>query len=108
MNEERAVAVAGVIEESLAGHPAFGDTRYIHDQLRSCLGYYLGEIASRASAAGELLAVWEQTQGDALDHVVGDTVLRCAIIHGHIQAVSGASRGLPLEMCEEIFAAAVR
>jgi predicted O-methyltransferase YrrM len=97
-----------MIEEAFAEHPTFGDAAYILGQLRACLERRLERMAPRLPAAGELLDVVAQVGNDPLTHVFGDTVVRCAILHGHARLETGVDRGLALEDCEQVLAATSR
>jgi predicted O-methyltransferase YrrM len=105
--EERSSDTLGAIEEALAAHRAFGDSDYIFEQLQACLRQRLENMAPRLPVAGTLLGALESAKSASLDHVLGDTVVRCAIIHGQVQLETDASYGLPIADCEKVFAATV-
>src|SRR5688572_140146 len=100
--------VLEAIEYGLANHQAFGNSNYIHDQLLACSKRRLSKIAGRLPVAGELLDALSPASSDALRQIVGDTVVRCAIIHAHTQVETNAPYGLPLAQCEQIFAATIQ
>lgn len=106
--QEQPAEVLETIEQAFAQHPTFGDSTYILGQLRACLERRLEKIAPRLPAAGALLETLADAGGDSLDHVIGDTVVRCAILHAHARLETDAQRGLLLEDCEQVFAATVR
>jgi predicted O-methyltransferase YrrM len=95
------------IEQALAEHLPFADSTYILDQLQVCLTRRLEKVAERLPMGGQLLDALEQA-GSPVHHVIGDTVVRCAIVHAHIQFETEAPYGLPLEDCEKVFAATTR
>ena len=93
------------IEDALARHRAFGDSNYIHEQLRVCLGRRLKRVATQLPVAGQLYdALDAQPDSDQLRRLIGDLVFRCAVLHAHTQVESGAPCGLALQDCEAIFA----
>jgi len=97
----------GAIEQGLTERLPFGDSEYILNQLQICLKSRLDKVASDLPVAGQILEVLEQSNSAGLHRVIGDTVVRCAIIHAHIQVETGKQYGLPLKDCEEIFTATI-
>jgi predicted O-methyltransferase YrrM len=105
----QAPEVLGAIERALVAHGAFGDSRYISDRLRACLTYRLERLAEHSTAARELLDACDAAGPDGLEHVLGDTVVRCAILHAHVQLDSPAPpHALPVEDCKLVLAATAR
>jgi predicted O-methyltransferase YrrM len=102
---EQPAELLETVEEAFAAHPAFGDRTYILEQLRVCLEHRLERIAPQLASAAELRDALAAAGADSLDHVIGDTVVRCAILHAHARLESKARRGLPLEDCGHVFAA---
>jgi predicted O-methyltransferase YrrM len=108
MGPRPTLEVLGVIEEALARHPVFADSTYILGQLQSALQRRLRAISARLPIAGQLLDTMSDAKNGALDHVIGDTVVRCAILHAHTQVETDRPHGLPLPDCEEVFAETIR
>jgi predicted O-methyltransferase YrrM len=106
----QAPEVLGAIERALVAHSAFGDSRYISDRLWACLRYRLERLAGHSEAARELLDACDGAGSDGLEHVLGDTVVRCSILHAHIQLETPdvSSYALPVEDCELVLAATAR
>jgi hypothetical protein len=106
----QAPEVLGAIERALVAHTAFGDSRYIFDQLRTCLTYRLERLADHSGAARDLLDALCAAGSDGYEHVLGDTVVRCSILHAHIQLVTSdrSPRALTVEDCELVLAATAR
>jgi predicted O-methyltransferase YrrM len=102
---EQPLELLEAIEQAFAEHPTFGDPNYILGQLRQCLERRLERIAPRIEAAGELLEALTQAGSTSLDHVIADTVVRCAILNAHGHLETAAEGTLSLEDCEEIFGA---
>lgn len=108
MAHEQSPEVLGAIEQALADQRPFANSSYICNQLQVCLTRRLEKVGERLPTALQLLDVIGHAKGHDLHRVLGDTVVRCAILHAHIQVETGAPYGLPLEQCEEIFAATSR
>ncbi len=106
----QAPEILGAIERALVTHPAFGDSRYIFDRLRVSLTYRLERLARASTAARELLDALRDAEGVGLEHVFGDTVVRCAILHAHIalETPERSRYALPVEDCELVFTATAR
>lgn len=106
----QAPEVLGAIERALVAHTAFGDSRYIFDRLRACLMYRLERLSSQSGAARELLDAFGAAGGDGLEHAFGDTVVRCSILHAHIQLETPdpSPYALAVEDCELVLAATAR
>ncbi|MBO3744758.1 class I SAM-dependent methyltransferase [Streptosporangiaceae bacterium NEAU-GS5] len=62
-------------------------------------------ISDRVPAAGQLVHALAEADGRPIHHVIGDTVVRCAVLHAHTQLEIGGPYGLPLDDCDEVFAA---
>jgi hypothetical protein len=90
-------------EAILAQYRPFGDSDYIHGQLQVCYKRRLNKIAASLPVAGQLLEVLDDASAPSQRHVIGDTVVRCAIQHALRQIKTGTPYGLPLDQCEEIF-----
>jgi predicted O-methyltransferase YrrM len=99
--------VLGAIEQAFVQNQPFGNSTYIHRQLEVCLKRRLDKVSGHLPTAGKLLDAFEHANED-LPRVIGDTVVRCAILHAHIQFETNAPYGLALEDCEKVFAATVR
>lgn len=101
--QDQPLEILEAIEEAFAEHPTFGSSAYVLGQLRACLERRLERMVPRLGAAGELLEALAAASA-SVDHVVGDTTVRCAILHAHARLETGAPNGLPLADCEEILA----
>jgi hypothetical protein len=113
--EEQAPEIFGAVDDALAQHRVFGDSTYIFEQLERWLLRRLENVAPRLPAAGELRATVDAARSGSLEHVLGETVVRCAIIHAHQQVALGLDPDerlgphlLPLADCEVILAGAAR
>jgi predicted O-methyltransferase YrrM len=106
----QAPEILGAIERALVAHPAFGENRYIFERLLVSLTYRLERLAGHSGAARDLLDALDAAGSDGLEHVLGDTVVRCAILHAHIQLETPAPSpyALPVEDCEGVFTATAR
>ena len=104
--QEQPSDLLGAIEEALALRRPFADSAYIFDQLQVSLKGRLKTISRHLPVAGELLDAIERADG-SLHRVIGDTVVRCAIIHAHSHLEANSTYGLPLADCEKIFAATI-
>jgi predicted O-methyltransferase YrrM len=107
MARGQSLATLSAIEQALVQKRPFGDTPYILEQLQVCLKRRLGKVAARVPIARKLLDALERASGAPLHRVIGDTVVRCAIVHAHIQVETDAPYGLPLAECEKVFAATI-
>lgn len=92
-----------VVEEALARHRAFGDSAYILEQFRLCSEQRLKVIAAHLPSASRLLEVLGRADTDSWYRVTGNTAIRSAIQHTHVQVETGTEYGLPLSECESIF-----
>jgi predicted O-methyltransferase YrrM len=108
MGQMPTLEVLAAIEEALARNPVFADSNYILGQLQSVLQLRLSAISARLPIAGQLLDSMSSAKDGSLDHVIGDTVVRCAILHAHSQIETGRPYGLPLPDCEQVFAETIR
>lgn len=106
----QAPEVLGAIEQALVTHAAFGDSRYISDRLRTCLAYRVERLADHSAAARKLLDSLGAAGSDGHEHVLGDTVVRCSILHAHLQLETPApsSHVLTVEDCEHVLTATAR
>jgi predicted O-methyltransferase YrrM len=91
------------IEDALTHHRPFGDTRYIREQFQTSLMRRLERVGKQLPAAKRLLHTIVEARASDLHRVLGDTVVRCAVLHVHTQVETGTRYGLPVEQCEEIF-----
>jgi predicted O-methyltransferase YrrM len=96
-----------VVEQALVGHPTFGDSGYIHDQMAKACGRRLEQITERVPAARRLLESLERANPDLRRGTIGDTVLRCAIKCAHAQVRTDDKQGIPLGICEGLFEIAI-
>src|SRR5205085_4414163 len=94
-----------VVEEALAEHAAWGDSRYILEQLDLTFRRRLGVVAERLPAAGRLAAALEAADASTRNAIAGNTVIRCAVQHAHLRVAGEQDYGLPLEACERVFEA---
>ena len=108
MAQRQSLEVLEAIEQALAQHPVFADSTYVLAQLQAALQRRLGAMSARLPIAGQLLDTMSSMKNGALDHVIGDTVVRCAILHAHTQIETDRPYGLPLPDCEEVFAETIR
>jgi hypothetical protein len=95
--------VLAAVEGVLASHRGFGDSEYIHDQMHVVFKRRLKRIARSLPDARRLLDILNDQDGDTVRHVLGDTVLRCAIQHAMWGIELGWQRGLALDRCVELF-----
>lgn len=96
----------------LAQHRPFGDSDYLHEQLRLRYQQRLSRIADLLPVAGELSSALERATPQSHYRTVGDPVVRHAIhaslrhawnaSQGGAQQGPSVSGGLPLADCEEI------
>jgi predicted O-methyltransferase YrrM len=107
MTEPQPLEVLEAIEAGLANHPAFGNSNYILEQLEVCYNRRLNAIACFVPSAKSLLEALRQASSQNRRCLMGNTVVRCAIQHAHVQLESKISAGLPLADCNEVFKAAV-
>jgi predicted O-methyltransferase YrrM len=91
------------VEEALTEHKAFGDSAYILEQLEVTFKRRLGWISDDLPIAGFLLNALEQADDYTRYRIVGNTVIRCAVQHAHIQLEGKVLYGLPMADCEKIF-----
>ncbi|HET6253138.1 MAG TPA: HEXXH motif-containing putative peptide modification protein [Puia sp.] len=105
--QQQPAELLGAIEEALALRKPFADSEYIFDQLQVSLKGRLGTISRHLPAAGDLLEAINQANVP-LPRVLGNTVVRCAIIHAHSHLEANATYGLPLADCKEVFEATLR
>jgi predicted O-methyltransferase YrrM len=108
MGQRQSLEVLAAIEQGLARHPVFGDSTYILDQLQVCLGRRLNAMSARLPIAGRLSDALSDAKDGSLHHVIGDTVVRCAVLHAHSQLEIDGPFGLPLADCEEVFEETIR
>ena len=92
----------------LGEYRPFGDSDYIHEQMRAAYRRRLSKISESVPIAGELLDALQRADSDIQYRVLGDTVMRCTIQHALTQVVTRSSYGLPLDDCEEIFREGLR
>ena len=97
-----------VIETALAQHRAFGRSDYINQQLEKCYHRHLNNLSASLPVAGQLLHSLCHATPESRYHLIGDTVVRCAIQHAVIQSETGTQYGLPANECEDVFRATVR
>lgn len=90
------------LDSALAQHP-FGNSQYITEQLHTCYKRRLSKLSGHLASAGQLLDALGRTEPDGQYCVIGDTVVRCAVQHAHVQVETGTEYGLPLQQCDEIF-----
>jgi predicted O-methyltransferase YrrM len=100
--------IAGVIEEALAKHPAFGDSDYILDQLESVSIKRLERLAEALPSAGALLLELRRADAAARCRIVGNTVIRCAVQHAFTFLETRKEVGLTLQECDGVFQGVVR
>lgn len=93
---------APVIEEALAGHPAFGDSDYILRQLQSVFAKRLERVARSIEPAADLLSGFASADHQTRYRITGNTVIRCAVEHAYNQLETGNSVGLSLAECEAV------
>jgi predicted O-methyltransferase YrrM len=92
------------IEEVYAEHPTFGSSAYILGQLRACLETRLERLAPHMASAGSLREALTAAGAANVDHVIGDTVVRCAILNAHGRLETEADGTLSLDECDQVFA----
>ena len=95
------------VDDLLTQHP-FGNSDYTSRQLRIAYRRRLAKIASQLPVAAELLNELRSVDDMQQHHILGDTVLRCAVDHALVQVSAGRAYGLPLARCEELIADAVQ
>lgn len=100
--------ILDAIEEALTQHRVFGDSDYILDRFQECMELRLERISARLPIAQKLLDIFTRSRSASTGRVIGESVLRCAILHAHVQIETGQPFGLPLSECERIFDVAVR
>src|SRR5215217_353355 len=95
------------IDATLAQHP-FGDRAYITEQMHVSYRRRLDKLSVHMPVAGQLLEALHRLEPYGQYRILGDTVVRCAVQHGQVQAETATPYGLPLEQCEEVFTETVR
>ena len=108
MEKRHPLELLHAIEQILIQHRAFGDSGYIHEQLRVCAKRRLNKISVHLPVAAQLLEALCRADGYSQDRVIGDTVVRSAIEHALTQVETGTQYGLSLDQCEEVFRATCR
>lgn len=103
MQNSQYLELLGAIEEALVSHRAFGDSAYILNQFQFCSERRLKVIAAHLPSAGRLLDALQRADNNIRYRVTGNTVVRCAIQHAHVQVETNTQYGLPLADCEKIF-----
>jgi predicted O-methyltransferase YrrM len=93
------------IEKGLSKHRVFADVSYIDERFVYCMLHRLDRVSAALPGATELAKLVRESAVSALHHVVGDTVVRCAILHAHTQVESNSPYGLPLELCSDVMMA---
>jgi hypothetical protein len=84
------------------GRP-FGDSGYIHAQLRVAFLRRLARIGRLLPAAGELAEALSSVDGDAQSCILGDPAVRTVTQQALTQIVTGVHSGFPLPDCAEVF-----
>lgn len=92
----------GLLEEVLATHRGFGDSDYIRGQLCLQLARRLDRLAEKLPGAARLRDALSGAASDVRQRVLGEMVVRCAILHAWTQLDTSRAFGLPLEHCEEL------
>lgn len=95
------------LDAMLAEHP-FGNADYVTTQMQASYQRRLAKIATRVPVAGQLLEELGQANAYCRYRAFGDTVLRCAVQHAHVQVETGGRYGLSQDRCAEIFRESVR
>lgn len=95
------------LDSVLVRHP-FGNSEYVTEQMHRSFKRRLGKIAVHKPVAGRLADAVDKADSYRQYRVLGDMVVRCAIQHALTQVETDTAYGLPLDMCEEIFAATAR
>ena len=95
------------LDDLLAQHP-FGNSEYVIGQLHACYCRRLAKIATRLPIARQLLDALSNAEPYHRYRAIGDTVLRCAVQHAHVQVESSEPYGLRLDQCEEVFRETIR
>lgn len=98
--------VLEVVEDVLVRQQPFGDSNTILDQLGFCTERRLGIIGEHLPSAERLLGALRKANVEDKRVVTGNTVVRCAVQHAHVQIETNESYGLPREQCDAIFAEA--
>ena len=91
------------IEHALVEHQAFGDSRYILEQLELTHNRRLERVSSELPIARELLDACERADPDTRYRIAGNTVIRCALRHANTCVETGTPAGLPMSECEQVF-----
>jgi len=107
MGQQQPLEVLEAIEQALAEHAVFANSSYILAELRRSLETRLQAISDRIPEAGRLLNALARTGPGQVDHLIGDTVVRCAIIHAFTQLETDVPSGLPLPDCAAVFEATI-
>lgn len=89
------------------GRP-FGDSSYVHEQMRGAHLHRLKKVADRLPAARRLLDALAGADPHREYRVLGDPVVRCVIQQSLARVTAGAEVVLPLALCEEILDATRR
>ncbi|MGW1288221.1 aKG-HExxH-type peptide beta-hydroxylase [Streptomyces sp. NPDC002586] len=87
----------------LSGGRPFGDSVYVHEQMRSAFKRRIEELGTSMPIAHRLLDSLERADKQSQYRVLGDPVVRAAIQHSLGRIVAGYEVALPLELCEEVF-----
>ncbi|MEU6989415.1 hypothetical protein ABZ953_01980 [Streptomyces sp. NPDC046465] len=89
------------------GRP-FGDSSYVHEQMRSAHLHRLKKVADGLPAAGRLLDALAGADRHREYRALGDPVVRCVIQQSLARATAGCEVVLPLALCEEVLDATAR
>ncbi len=94
-----------MVDALLAQHRPFGDSDYIHEQLRVRYQARLGKISEPSPLAGELSRALDQAAPHLRYRTTGDPVVRYAIHEALRHAWNGSQDGMSVAECDEIFRA---
>ncbi len=89
------------------GRP-FGDSAYIHEQMRRAYRRRIEEIGSHLAVARQLLRSLDRTDAQNEYRVLGDPVVRSVVQQALGQIVTGRQMVLSLDRCEEVLRETVR
>ena len=92
----------------LSQSPPFGDSAYIHGQMRGAYKRRVELIGERLPMGRRLLALLKGCDAEIEYRVLGDPVVRAIIQQALGKVVADSEMTLPLEQCEEVLAETVR
>ncbi|MFI9243866.1 hypothetical protein ACIGXF_14970 [Streptomyces sp. NPDC053086] len=92
--------------DTLLSRRPFGDSAYLHEQMHAAFKRRLASVETSTPAARRLLTTLQQADPQTEYRVLGDPMVRRAILQIVIQEVVGARRQLPPELCAQVLDAA--